>query len=230
MRPIVRYGSALPVRFRQHNFRDYSLRGSVIMRMSKYVSLCVMLTIIVGASGCDMISGYFRAQSAATKWEGPVDEITYESLEKDGKVFTVEMHSRIDAPVDKVWAAMKHPEKLAENSDQYKKSKLLKEEGNKKELELHVLALDNLQQFTVEMTYDEATRTTSIKTLQSTLADIQGTYSLTPSPDGQKTLYVYKAVQTDKIALPISVDVQRSALKEAFVNQVRAIKKQLGLT
>jgi hypothetical protein len=128
-----------------------------------------------------------------------------------------------------VWAAMKQPEKLAEYSAQYKKSDLLSAEGNKKVLELHVLALDNLQQFKVELTFDDATKTTTIKTLESTLADIQGTYELVPSPDGQKTLYIYKAKQTDKVALPISVDVQRSALKESFVNQVRAIKKQVGL-
>lgn len=200
------------------------------MRMSKYLLICTMLIAMVGVSGCEMISGYFRAQSAATKWEGPVEEIVFERLEKDGKVFDVEMHSRIDAPVDKVWEAMKQPEGLAEASESYKKSELLKSEGNKKQLELHVLALDNLQQFTVELSYDDATKTTSIKTLQSTLAEITGTYTLTPSPDGLKTLYVYKATQTDKVALPISVDVQRSALKEAFVNQVRAIKKQIGLS
>jgi len=200
------------------------------MRMSKSFLLCTVLIATVGMSGCDMISGYFRAQEAATKWEGAVEEITYEKLEKDGKVFDVELHSRIDAPVDKVWEAMQHPERLSENSDQFKKSQLLKDEGNVKQLELHVLALDNLQQFTVEMTYDDATKTTTVKTLQSTLADINGTYELKPSPDGLKTLYIYKATQTDKIALPISVDVQRSGLKEAFVNQVRAIKKQLGLS
>jgi carbon monoxide dehydrogenase subunit G len=179
-------------------------------------------------SGCDMITGYFRAQSAATKWEGPVDEIVFERLEKDGKVFDVELHSRIDAPIDEVWAAMKQPEKLAETSDQYKKSDLLKEEGNKKQLEMHVLALDNLQQFTVELEFDDEAKTIVMSTLQSSMVGIAGTYELKASPDGQKTLYVYKAIQTDKIALPISVDVQRSALKEAFVNQVRAIKKQMG--
>jgi uncharacterized protein YndB with AHSA1/START domain len=187
------------------------------------------MVALLGASGCDMIAGYFRAQKAATKWEGPVEEIVFEKLEKDGKVFDVELHSRIDAPIDAVWAAMKQPEKLAEYSAQYKKSDLLSAEGNKKVLELHVLALDNLQQFKVELTFDDATKTTTIKTLESTLADIQGTYELVPSPDGQKTLYIYKAKQTDKVALPISVDVQRSALKESFVNQVRAIKKQVGL-
>jgi hypothetical protein len=182
---------------------------------------------VAGLSGCDLISGYFRAKSAAVKWDGPIEEIASSTITKDGKVFTIEMVSRIDAPADKVWESMKHPEKLSQNSDQYKKSDLLKDEGNHKELELHVMALDNLQQLTVAMDFDDAAKTLKIKTLTSTVADIEGTYTLTPSPDGAKTLYTYTAKQTDKVALPISEDVQRSAIKESFVNQVRAIKKQI---
>jgi hypothetical protein len=199
------------------------------MRKSKVAVLALVAVSVVGTAGCDMIAGYFRAQRAATKWEGPVEEIVFEKLDKDGKVFDIELHSRVDAPADAVWAAMKQPEKLAENSEQYKKSALLSETGNTKQLELHVLALDNLQQFKVELTFDDAAKKITLKTLESTLADIQGTYELVPSPDGLKTLYIYKAKQTDKVALPISVDVQRSAIKESFVNQVRAIKKQIGL-
>ncbi|MFN2427000.1 MAG: SRPBCC family protein [Candidatus Binatia bacterium] len=186
------------------------------------------LASVTAFSGCDAISGYFRAQNAAVKWEGPIEEIASSEITKDGKVFTIEMVSRIDAPPDKVWAAMKQPEKLSQNSDQYKKSDILKDEGNHKELELHVMALDNLQQLTVAMDFDDATQTLTIKTLTSTIADIEGKYTLTPSPDGTKTLYTYNAKQTDKVALPISEDVQRSAIKESFVNQVRAIKKQIS--
>ena len=54
---------------------------------------------------------------------------------------------------------MKQPEKLSQNSEQYKKSDLLKDEGNHKELELHVMALDNLQQLTVAMDFDDASKT-----------------------------------------------------------------------
>lgn len=200
--------------------------------MKKNVRLLAVSLAVVsmaGVSGCDAVMGYFRAQSAAVKWDGPIEEIASSELSKDGKVFTISMVSRIDAPADKVWEAMKHPEKLSQFSEQYKKSDLLKDEGNVKELELHVMALDNLQQLTVRMEFNDAAKTLSIKTLTSSIADIEGTYSLSPSPDGQKTLYTYNAKQTDKVALPISEDVQRSAIKESFVNQVRAIKKQLGL-
>jgi hypothetical protein len=197
--------------------------------MKHHARLFVVAAAIVSVaafSGCDAISGYFRARNAAVKWEGPIDEIAAADIKKDGKVFTIHMESRIDAPPDKVWAAMKHPELLSKNSEQYKKSDILKDEGNHKELELHVLALDNLQQLTVAMDSDDAAKTLKIKTLTSTIADIDGTYTLTGSPDGTKSLYTYDAKQTDKIALPISEDVQRSAIKESFVNQVRAIKKQ----
>lgn len=186
------------------------------------------LVSIAGLSGCDAISGYFRAQKAAVKWDGPIEEIASADIKKDGKTFTIVMVSRIDAAPDKVWEAMKHPEMLSKNSEQYKKSDILKDEGNHKELELHVMALDNLQQLTVAMDFDDANKTLHIKTLTSSIADIEGTYTLTPSPDGTKSMYTYNATQTDKVALPISEDVQRSAIKESFVNQVRAIKKQIG--
>ncbi len=192
-------------------------------------TLVAALVAVGGVVGCDAIGGFFRARNAAVKWEGPIDEIAFANLPKDGKVFDIEMHSRIDAPADKVWEAMKHPEKLSQNSEQYKKSELLKDEGNVKELELHVMVLDNLQTLTVRMEFDDVTKTVKIKTLTSSMADIDGSYHLEASPDGQKTAYIYKAKQTDKIMMPISEDVQRSAVKESFVNQVRAIKKQLGL-
>ena len=190
--------------------------------------LCVLA--LVGTSGCDKIMGLIRANREAVKWDGPIKEIAFEDITKDGKTFTIEMRSRIDAPLDEVWAVLKTPETLADHSDQYKRSKLLKEEGDSKELELDVMTLGNLQNFVMRLTFDDAKHLVTLKTLQSTLADITGSYELKPSPDGKKTLYIYKATQTDKVALPLSVDVQRSAIKESFVNQVRAMKEQLPST
>ena len=197
------------------------------MGKSKFLLVAVLISVAPGLSGCEMIKSYMRANRAATKWEGAVEEITFQRLEKDGKVFDIELHSRIDAPIAEVWEALKKPENLADNSEQYKLSKLLRQEGDTKDLELHVLALDNLQQFKIRLAFDDANHRVTISTLESTLADISGSYELKPSPDGSKTLYIYKATQTDKVMLPISTDVQRSAVKESFVSQVNAIKKQL---
>ena len=198
------------------------------MRTSKTVLVVMCSVALIGLSGCDLIVGFVKANRAAVKWEGPVKEITFAKLDKDGAVFDIELHSRIDAPVDKVWAAMKQPERLADNSEQYKLSRLLKEEGNTKQIEIHMLALDNMQILILEMSYDDAAKKMTMKTIASSMVDMEGSYQLTPSPDGTKTLYVHKATQTDKIQIPISTDVQRSAIKETFVNQINAIKTQLG--
>jgi len=196
-------------------------------RTLRVITMLVCLIALIGLSGCDMISSYFRANAAAVKWEGDIEEIASSSLVKEGKVFTIKMQSRIDAPIDQVWAATKHPERLSQFSDQYKKSEIVEDKGNVKILDLHVMALDNLQALRVRMEFNDETHTLHIKTLTSTIADIDGTYVLTASPDGTKTAYTYTAKQTDKVALPISEDVQRSAIKESFVSQVRAIKAQL---
>ena len=199
------------------------------MYKNRVVTAIICITAVAGLSGCDMIMGLVRAKRASVKWEGPVKEITFARLDKEGAVFDIEMHSRIDAPVERVWEAMAHPERLADYSDMYKLSRLVKEEGNTKQLEIHMLALDNLQTLTVELAFDKENRRISIKTISSSIADIDGSYELVPSPDGTKTLYVYKAIQTDKVQIPISTDVQRSAIKESFVNQINAMKKQMGL-
>jgi len=198
------------------------------MRTSKTVLVVMCSVALVGLSGCDLIMGFIRANKAAVEWQGPVKEITFSKLDKEGAVFDIELHSRIDAPAEEVWAAMKHPERMADNSEQYKVSRLIKEEGNTKQLEIHMLALGNMQVLTVEINYDDAAKKMTMKTIASSMVDMEGSYQLTPSPDGTKTLYVHKAIQTDKVQIPISTDVQRSAIKETFVNQVNAIKTQLG--
>ena len=57
---------------------------------------------------------------------------------------------------------------------------------------------------------------------------IDGTYELSPSPDGQKTLVTYRATQRNKLPLPIPANVERSAIKEQFANLMRAIKKDIA--
>ena len=71
--------------------------------MKQHARLFLVATALVsaaGLSGCDAISGYFRAQRAAVKWEGPIEEIASADITTDGKVFSIALSSRIDAPPD----------------------------------------------------------------------------------------------------------------------------------
>jgi hypothetical protein len=191
---------------------------------------CLFLASVVailGISGCEASTDNGPAGNAVIKWDGPSEEIASSDITRNGKVYIVKMSSRIDVPPSKVWAAMKHPEMLSKYSDQYRKSDILKDEGSHKELEFHVVLLDNLQQLTMAMDFDDAAKTLKAKTLTSTIAEIDGIYSLVASPDGQRTLYVYNAKEVMKGSL-LPADHGPRTIKETFVTQLRAIKNQLA--
>jgi len=168
----------------------------------------------------------FRAvQQAAVKWEGKVDEIASEKIEKQGESFQVELTSRIDAPIDAVFDSFEHPEKSQGMVPEIQVAKVLSGDDKKKTVEFHIVALDQPQVLTVELTYDQAQKRIGVKTVEG-LTDIDGAYQLVASPDGKRTLVVYKAKQT--VRLPLPDGILQGAIKEQFVNLMRAIKKDLG--
>ena len=148
-----------------------------------------------------------------------------EVLEKNGDTFTVRLTKTIDEPVDKVWKSFETPEQLEKYAEQYQQTKLVKSEGNTKVVDYRVLALGQVQAFTMELTMEPSQKTVKLHTLESSLADINGEYELKPTPDGKGTIITYKATQKDKINIPAPVSVQKTAIKESFDNLVAGIKK-----
>ena len=104
---------------------------------------------------------------------------------------------------------------------------MISSDANKKTVEFHLTTLGQLQVMTVDLTYDPSGKSVGIKTVEGA-TEIDGVYELSPSPDGQKTLVIYKAKQRNKLPLPIPANVERSAIKEQFANLMRAIKKDLA--
>lgn len=146
-------------------------------------------------------------------------------LEKNGDTFTIRLTKQIDQPIDKVWQGFQTPERLEKYSEQYQQTKLVKDEGNTKIVDYRVSTLGQVQAFTMQLTMDPATKVVKLKTLESSLVDIDGSYELRPSADGKGTMITYKAVQKDKVNLPAPVSVQKTAIKEAFDNLVAGIDK-----
>ena len=163
------------------------------------------------------------ARSAAKQWDN-AKEISLEEIVKDGQTWKVKFESVIDKPIDQVWQAFGSPERSAEFiPETFKKSELKSSAGNKKVLEMQVQVLTlPLQTFVTEMTYDEAGKTVGVKTLQGP-QDLTATYKLEASPDGKKTLIRYDSTAVNKINVPLPESVQRGAVKELFVKQMRAI-------
>jgi len=190
----------------------------------KFISMA-LLALAVAFAGC---GGCTRTK------EGPVKEISSESIEKVGDTWNVNFTSKFDAPVDKVWEAMAQPERMHEMMpDNILKSELVNKDGNTKTVDL-VFKLDILppgfkvQTIRNQIQFYPDDKRIEQKSVDFKLADITSDYKLSPINDGKGTLLTFK--QTSKDKSPLLVDsLQKGALRETYIRQVDIINKALGL-
>ena len=174
----------------------------------------------------------YQIRQAAT---GPAKEIVSESMAKSGDVWHVSFVSKFDAPVDKVYEIFSHPERSHELApDNVLKSEVVSEDGNTKTIDL-VGKLDILppgfkvQNVRTEYTLYPAEHRITSKTVNFKLADINSEFKFEPTPDGKGTLLRFNQTSKDKGGIPVE-SVQKGALRETYVTQVRAVNRALGLT
>ena len=169
---------------------------------------------------------YWKLKSLASQYAN-AKEIAKESIENDGPKWKIHMESVLAQPIDKVWKALQQPERSHEFMDSFKKSELKSSEGNKKvvEFQLQVLTLPP-QTFLSELTFDEPSHTVTVKTLSGP-QDLNATYRL-KAIDAAKTLLVYDATAVNRVSLPLPMSVQKGAIREIYVNQIRAIEKGIA--
>lgn len=189
-------------------------------------NVIIAIVVIAIAAGAWVFFKARGVQQAAVKWEGQVPEITSEKISKENEVVSVNLTSRIDAPVADVFESFQNPERSQGLVEEIKVAKVLSGDDKKKTVEFHITTLGQLQVLTVDLTYQKDQNLVGIKTVEGVI-DIDGKYALTPSPDGKKTLVTYTATQRNKLPLPVPESVERSAIKEQFANLMRAIKKDL---
>lgn len=189
-------------------------------------NVIIAIVVIAIAAGAWVFFKARGVQQAAVKWEGQVPEITSEKISKENEVVSVNLTSRIDAPVADVFESFQNPERSQGLVEEIKVAKVLSGDDKKKTVEFHITTLGQLQVLTVDLTYQKEQNVVGIKTVEGVI-DIDGSYALSPSPDGKKTLVTYTATQRNKLPLPVPESVERSAIKEQFANLMRAIKKDL---
>jgi len=175
---------------------------------------------------------YRQIQQAAT---GAAKEIVSESMEKTGDTWHVKFVSRFDAPLDKVFDAFQHPERVKEFApENVMKSEIVEgsESGNTKRVEV-IGTLDILppgfkvQDLVTEYTvYPEEHRITS-RTIDFKLADIDSDYRFTSTSDG-KTLLTFTQSSKQKQQALVEA-LQKGAIRETYITQVRAVNRALGL-
>jgi len=181
------------------------------------------LTLITGCKGC-----------GGEQATGPTKEIATESIDRVGDTWHIAFTSNIDAPVDKVFDAFSHPERAHDLvPDNVLKSEVIKEDGNTKLVEV-IGKLDILppgfkvQNLRTEYTVHPENKTITSKSVDFKLADINSEYKFVPSSDGKGTILQFS--QTSKDKAPMLVEsLQKGALRETYITQVRAVNRALGL-
>jgi ligand-binding SRPBCC domain-containing protein len=182
--------------------------------------------LAVGFAGC---SGCFGVDVS-----GPAREIVSENMEKNGDIWTVDFVSTFDAPVDKVYDAFSKPE----DSKQYApenilKSELVKQDGDTKVVDI-VGRLDILppgfkvQQLRNEFTFYPDQKRFTQKTIDFPLADINSEFKFEATPDGKGTVLRFHETSKTKSAMLVD-SLQKGALRETYITQVRVVNKMLGL-
>jgi len=187
----------------------------------------VLVLALVGFLGWQ----YYRVQQAAS---GPAREIVSESISRDGDTWQISFVSKFAAPVDKIYEALASPESSHEYApDNILKSELVRAEGNTKLVDL-VLRTDILppgfkvQNVRLEFTFFPAEHRFTSRSVDFKLADLHSEYRLEATPDGAATLLRFD--QTSKDKAPMLVEsLQKGALRETYLTQVRAVNRRLGL-
>jgi hypothetical protein len=195
--------------------------------MKAILGIVVLLVVLVGGY---LGWQYYAIQKAAS---GPAKEIVSESIAKTGDTWHVKFVSKFDAPVDRVFEAYQHPERAREFvPENVMKAEIIKDEGNTKVVDV-VGKLDILppgfkvQNLRTEYTVYPAEKRITSRSLDFKLADINSEYKFEGTSDGKTIL---NFTQTSKDKAPMIVEaLQRGALRETFITQVRAVNRALGL-
>ena len=188
--------------------------------------------VVLGLFLAAAIGGCGGCGGGATS--GPVAEITTERIEKQGDTWHVDFVTHFDAPVDKVYDAFTHPEKGHDIlPESVLKAEVVSENGNTKTVDivgrLEILPPGfKVQTLRNEYTfYPDEKRITS-KSIDFKLADINSEWKFAPSADGKGTTLTF--TQTSKDKAPMLVEsLQKGALRETYVTQVKIADKSLGI-
>jgi hypothetical protein len=184
------------------------------------------VALATGLAGCGGCGG---GQVA-----GPVKEIVSESIEKQGDTWHVSFVSNFAAPVDQVYEVFRFPEKGHDLlPESILKAEVVSDDGTVKVVDivgrLEILPPGfKVQTLRYEYTFHPDEKRITSRTIDFKLADFNSEFKFAPSADGKGTTLTF--TQTSKDKAPLLVEsLQKGALRETYVTQVKIANRALGL-
>ncbi|HXN86668.1 MAG TPA: SRPBCC family protein [Candidatus Binataceae bacterium] len=151
------------------------------------------------------------------------------TVDKD-KNMHLEATAEINAPQDKVFDAISHPELTSKSDPQVQKVVVVSQDSTGKVVEFfggQQLPIPNApKSLKIKVTPDQASNTIKVESYQSTILKFQNEYKLSPNADGKGTIVKYSSVSNDiskQIGMDIPADMRKQIGLETFMNQLHTV-------
>jgi ribosome-associated toxin RatA of RatAB toxin-antitoxin module len=161
-------------------------------------------------------------------WNAPENFLLHESSTRTDEGVVLEYVSLVDAPADRVYAALADVEHYPQFVPGVDLVNLLSVEDGRKTVQIAQRVIGRQTNAKVQWTFFPDRRRIEFHTLQSNLSNNDGSWQIDPSPDGKRSLvhtrYVVHGGEGVGAAIPMGVLV--SGTREAFLVGAKAVRER----
>ncbi len=183
----------------------------------RLVKVLAFVLVTLGAVGC--------ARKPAIDWSVKENFFMVETSGKnEDDSVRLEYHSLVDAPADAVYAALAAPEDYVVFVEGVSDSGKISAEGNSRVIHITQNVIGRQTRAQTKYTFHPEQRKIEFDTLQSDSTFNQGSYEVTPSPDGKRCYVVSIFNVREKSGQKMPPGVLTAATREAFAQAARSVK------
>ena len=187
------------------------------MKRSRFMGL------LAGALAVSLLGGCERKPSI--DWSAKENFFAVEKVGKndDGSV-RLEYHSLVDAPADAAYNALAEPENYVVFVKGVSDSGKISGEGNTRVIHITQSVIGRQTRAQVKYTFHPEAKKIEFQTVQSDTTLNDGSYEITPSPDGKRCYVVSIFNVREKSGQKMPPGVLVSATREAFLEAGQSVK------
>ena len=187
------------------------------MERSRLMDVCTAAVVVALLAGCQ--------SKPSIDWSAKENFFAVEKVGKndDGSV-RLEYHSLVDAPADAAYKALAEPEDYVAFVKGVSDSGKISGEGNTRTIHITQSVIGRQTRARVKYTFHPEQRKIEFTTIESDSTLNDGTYEITPSPDGKRAYVVTVFNVREKSGQKMPPGVMMSGTREAFLQAAQSVK------
>ncbi len=187
--------------------------------MSRRLAVGLFAAVSLAAVGC--------RNEPRINWDGKEDFFVVDKSEPTEDGVRLEFHSLVDAPPDRVYAALADVEHYADFVDGVTHSKVVRIDGDVKIMDITQTVIGRQSNAEVRWSADPKQQTVTFETLHSDANYNDGSYRVIASP-GRNRAYVVSVFHVKEKGAPqnVPIGVLAAATRDAFEKAANSVKQR----